>query len=94
MEAICSSETSAGFQLTTRRCIPEDSILHNHHCENLKSYLVQFISSRRKYFEIYAWKYMKIIHKVKYAKLVMSSYVPFTVFHQSNPRTQRYKQRS
>jgi hypothetical protein len=39
MEAMCSSETSVGFQQTTRRYIPEDNILHNHRCENLKSYV-------------------------------------------------------
>jgi hypothetical protein len=38
MEAICSSEMSVNFQRTTRRYIPEDSTLHNHCCENLKSY--------------------------------------------------------
>jgi hypothetical protein len=38
MEAICSSETSVDFQRVTRRYIPEDSTLHNHRCENLKSY--------------------------------------------------------
>jgi hypothetical protein len=38
MEAICSSETPSDFQRTTLRCIPEDSTLHNHRCENLKSY--------------------------------------------------------
>jgi hypothetical protein len=39
MEAICSSDTSVGTQRTTRRYIPEDSTLHNHRCENLKSYI-------------------------------------------------------
>jgi hypothetical protein len=38
MDAICSSETSVDFHRTTRRYIPEDSTLHNHRCENLKSY--------------------------------------------------------
>jgi hypothetical protein len=38
MKAICSSETSVETQCTTRRHIPEDDTLHNHHCENLKSY--------------------------------------------------------
>jgi hypothetical protein len=38
MEATCSSKTSANFQQTTRRCIPEDRILHSHRCENLKLY--------------------------------------------------------
>jgi hypothetical protein len=39
MEAVCSSETSVASQRTTRRYIPEDSTLHNHRCENLKSYI-------------------------------------------------------
>jgi hypothetical protein len=38
MGAICSSEMSVDFQRTTRRYIPKDSALHNHRCENLKSY--------------------------------------------------------
>jgi hypothetical protein len=38
MEATCSSETSVDFQRTTRRYIPEERILHNSRCENLKSY--------------------------------------------------------
>jgi hypothetical protein len=38
MEALCSSETSVATQQTTRRHIPEDDTLHNHRCENLKSY--------------------------------------------------------
>jgi hypothetical protein len=38
MEAVYSSETSVDFQRTKRRCIPEVSTLHNHHCKNLKSY--------------------------------------------------------
>jgi hypothetical protein len=39
VEAICSSETSVDFQRTTQCYIPEDSTLHNHRCENLKSYI-------------------------------------------------------
>jgi hypothetical protein len=31
-------ETSVNFQLTTRRYIPDDGPLHNHRCENLRSY--------------------------------------------------------
>jgi hypothetical protein len=37
MEGQCS-ETSVAFQWTTQRYIPEDRTLHNHRCENLKSY--------------------------------------------------------
>jgi hypothetical protein len=39
MEAISSSEKSVETQQTTRRHIPEDDILQNHRCENLKSYI-------------------------------------------------------
>jgi hypothetical protein len=39
MEAIYSSETSVDFQRTTWRYIQEDCTLHNHGCENLKSYI-------------------------------------------------------
>jgi hypothetical protein len=38
MEAVYSSETSIDSQRTTRRYNPEYDTLHNHHCENLKSY--------------------------------------------------------
>jgi hypothetical protein len=41
MEAICSSDTSVATQQTTRRHIPEDYTLHNHRCENLKSYILE-----------------------------------------------------
>jgi hypothetical protein len=45
MQAICSSETSVDTRRTTRNYIQEDSTLHNHRCENLKSYmkLEQFV---------------------------------------------------
>jgi hypothetical protein len=36
-EAVCSSETSVDFYQTTWHYTPEDSTLHNHQCENLKS---------------------------------------------------------
>jgi hypothetical protein len=41
MEATCSSEMSLDFQRTTQRFIPEDKTLHNHRCENLKSYNIK-----------------------------------------------------
>jgi hypothetical protein len=38
MEVTCSSETSDDFQQITSHSIPEERTLHNHRCENLKSY--------------------------------------------------------
>jgi hypothetical protein len=37
MDAISASETSV-LTRATQHNIPEDGILHSHHCENLKSY--------------------------------------------------------
>jgi hypothetical protein len=39
VEATCSSKTSVDFQRTTWHYIPQDRTLHNHHYENLKSYI-------------------------------------------------------
>jgi hypothetical protein len=38
MEAVRASETSVNFNVTTRRCIPEDSKIPSRRCENLKSH--------------------------------------------------------
>jgi hypothetical protein len=40
VEAICSSKTSVDTKRTTGRYIPKDGTLHNHRCENLKSYIL------------------------------------------------------
>jgi hypothetical protein len=39
VEAIRSSEMSAHTR-PTRRHIPEDGIIHSHHCEKLKSHVI------------------------------------------------------
>jgi hypothetical protein len=50
MEVTCSFETSVDFQRTTRRYIPEDSTLHNHLCENLKSHILKvWVWSRNRF---------------------------------------------
>jgi hypothetical protein len=38
MKATCSPKTSLNFQWTTWPSFPEDRTIHNHCCENLKSY--------------------------------------------------------
>jgi hypothetical protein len=45
MEAICSSETSVGFQRTIQRKIPEERTLHNHRFEDVKSYMATLSST-------------------------------------------------
>jgi hypothetical protein len=45
MKATCSSKTSSDFKRTTRRYSPEDRTLHNHRCENLRSYISWLVST-------------------------------------------------
>jgi hypothetical protein len=48
MEAARTSETLVNFYQTTRCYNPEDSNLHTHRRENLKSYLkIQFLAQRK-----------------------------------------------
>jgi hypothetical protein len=43
IDEMCSSKTSVDFQRTTRRYTPEDRTLHNHRCEDLKSYIALIV---------------------------------------------------
>jgi hypothetical protein len=61
MEAICSSETSVETQRTTRRHILEDDTLHNHHCENLKSYKGLLIRMESGTARAAAWNTFRIL---------------------------------
>jgi hypothetical protein len=45
MEATYFSEKKmVDFQRTRRRYIPEEIILHNHHCQNFRSYLFMYLN--------------------------------------------------
>jgi hypothetical protein len=39
MATVCSFETSVYFQRIIWHCIPENRSLHNHRCENIRSYV-------------------------------------------------------
>jgi hypothetical protein len=49
MEATFSCETSVDFQRTTGRYFPEDRMLYNHRCENLRSYIrkIELVTEER-----------------------------------------------
>jgi hypothetical protein len=47
MEAANTSETSVNFYQTTRRYNPQDSHLHSHSCENLKSHCLHIVYDRK-----------------------------------------------
>jgi hypothetical protein len=55
MEAICYSETSVDSRQTARRFMPEDGTLHNHRCENLRSYIRNLCSSFKERDHILEW---------------------------------------
>jgi hypothetical protein len=50
MEAARTSETLVNFYQTTRRYNPEDSHLHTHRRENLKSYVKRSVSIHVQFF--------------------------------------------
>jgi hypothetical protein len=63
MEAICSSETSAATEQTTRRRIPEDDTFLNRRCENLKSSMYLFVCELFNNLVIYSTYKSSFAHK-------------------------------
>jgi hypothetical protein len=47
-EAVHTSEISVNFNMNIWHYIPEDSNLHTHHCENLKSHTAKELSVPQK----------------------------------------------
>jgi hypothetical protein len=66
MEAIRSSETSVHTR-TTRRHIPEDSILQAHHHEKLKSYILQLHYTAKCQYN----KIMQVTNHIHYNKIIL-----------------------
>jgi hypothetical protein len=64
METRCSPETSVDTQRTTQRYIPEDGTLHNHRCENLKSYKEHVWRNRGRIVFIMAHIFLRDIEKL------------------------------
>jgi hypothetical protein len=94
--AICSSETSVACQQTTRRHIPEDDSLHNHRCENLKSYLcvrswliICFCTARRNLFvRVNVQKFVAmVIRKNWYSRILCANKIDLELLTPMNCRT-------
>jgi hypothetical protein len=66
MEVTRFSETLSGFQQSTQRCILEGRTLHNHCCENLKSYKI-YLSSFQ-FSLIWLTFYIAVVKVNKYLK--------------------------
>jgi hypothetical protein len=71
-EARWSSDTLVIFQQTTRRYIPEDRELHNHCCENLKSYIFRIILPTHKIFPVNQYSDLFKIPMLMLTRIVVS----------------------
>jgi hypothetical protein len=73
MEATCSSETSGDFQQPTWRYIPEDTAVHNHRCENLKSYIMVNLMTQRSEREVCKARLVQLVLKMESLSLILTS---------------------
>jgi hypothetical protein len=60
----CASESSVIIQRNTWKCIPENTTLHNHLCENLKPYRLAGCLNRQWEGKIWAEKFSTVVTPV------------------------------
>jgi hypothetical protein len=71
-EVTSSSKSFAEFQQTTWSYLPQDRTLHNHHGENLRSYIHDIISQKKEIFHATSTRNSKLI-SVSFSAMVQSS---------------------
>jgi hypothetical protein len=82
MEATCSSEVSVDFQRTAPRGIPEHIALHNHRCQNLKSYSQWFYYTWANSGAFHCYSYQEIcVISMTAKRSVFSNYWTCRQFH-------------
>jgi hypothetical protein len=64
MEAICSSETLIGFQLTTQLFISGDGYLRYHRCENLILHSIMLVTHHCMKYACYTGRFVNLLYRV------------------------------
>jgi hypothetical protein len=81
IRATCSCKTSVRFQRNTRRYIPKDTTLHNHRCENLKSYNTdgfRAVTTFKSWSQILTFIYVHILLEWLYSRFFFSDSWSYT----------------